>query len=121
MSGICAQLPFRSRARKTASDDALLDCGHRLAGQAGEGSGPPFQGKRLGRASAVPQGVPVALWSPASGPVHPADIMSPNGGRAALEPAPLRPGVASRRPAHIQEHGVVLLLFRSPLPPVPAR
>jgi hypothetical protein len=87
MSGICAQLPFRSRARKTASDDALLDCGHRVAGQAGEGSGPSFEGKRLGRASAVLQGVPVVVSS-AAGAVHPTDVMSPNGRRAAPEPGP---------------------------------
>jgi hypothetical protein len=121
MSGICAQLPFRSRARKTASDDALLDCGHRVAGQAGEGSGLPFQGKRLGRASAVLQGVPVTFGSAAASPVHPADAMSPNGRRAALEPAPLRCRMTSQRLVHRPLHGVVPSLFRSPLPPVPGR
>jgi hypothetical protein len=44
-------------------------------------------------------------------------IRQANGGRAALEPAPLRFGVASRRQVYRQGHGVVLQLFCSPLPP----
>jgi hypothetical protein len=91
----------------------------RLADHPGEGGDLSSQDERLSRVSTVFQSVPVASRSPASGPVHPADTMSPNGGRAALDPAPLRSGVASRRPAHIQEHGVVPSLFRLPLPPVP--
>ena len=72
-----------------------LDHSNQLAGLPHQrGDHPPCL-DRLGRASAVLQRVPVAFRSPAACPVHPADILSPNGGRLALEPAPLRSGVAS--------------------------
>jgi hypothetical protein len=76
---------------------ALLDRGHRLAGHPSEGTNFSFQGERIGREAPVLQSVPVALRSAASGPMHPADAMSPNGWRTAPQPAPLRFGVASQR------------------------
>jgi hypothetical protein len=63
---------------------ALFDRRHRLAGHPSEGADLSFQGERLGRVAPVLQGVPVALGSPASGPVHPADLRPPNRRRAAL-------------------------------------
>jgi len=95
----------------------LFDRGHCLARHAGEGLDVLSEGERLGRECAVLHGVSVAPRSAAAGTVHAADAMSPNRRRSALQPAPLRFGVASRRPVHVQEHGVVLRFFRAPRPP----
>ena len=62
---------------RPASSESAFHRRHRLAGHPGEGADLPFQGDRLSRASAVLQGLPVALGSPAGGPVHPADAMPP--------------------------------------------
>jgi hypothetical protein len=56
----------------------LLDRRECLAGHPGEGVNLLFDGQRLGREVAMLEGVPVALGSPASGPVHPADARPPN-------------------------------------------
>ena len=72
------------RLRNMPSGDALLDRGHRLAGHPREGLNFSFQGERLGRVEPMLQGVPVALGSPATGPVHPADASAPHGRRSAL-------------------------------------
>ena len=62
----------------------LFDRPHRLAGHPSEGADLSLQGEHLGREVPMLQGVPVALGSPASGPVHPADARPPNRWRSAL-------------------------------------
>ena len=100
---------------------ALFDRGHRLSGHPGKGLNFSFQGVRLGGEAPMLKRVPIATGSPAAGPVHPADARSPHRRRSARLPAPLRFGVASQRPAHIQEHGVEPPIFSAPLPPRPRR
>jgi hypothetical protein len=96
---------------------ALFDRGHRLSGHPGKGLNFSFQGERLGCEFPVLDGVPITSRSPATGPMHPADARPPHRRRSALEPAPLRSGVASQRLVHIQEHGVEPPIFCAPLPP----
>ena len=58
--------------------------------------------------------------NPAAGPMHAADLRSPNRRRTALQPAPLRSGAAPRRLVHI--HGRVLTpkILEKSEPSVPA-
>jgi Resolvase, N terminal domain len=63
---------------------ALLDRLYCLAGHPSEGLNFSFQGERLGGKFSVLDGVPIALGSPAGGPMHPADRVAPNGRRSAL-------------------------------------
>ena len=62
----------------------LFDRGHRLAGHPSEGLNFSFQGERLGGKFSVLDGVPIALGSPAGGPMHPADAIPSNCRRSAL-------------------------------------
>jgi hypothetical protein len=62
----------------------LSDRGHRLSGHPGKGLNFSFQGEHLGGKFSVLDGVPIALGSPAGGPVHPADLRPSNRRRAAL-------------------------------------
>ncbi len=73
----------------------------------------------LASEQAMPPSVPVSLRSAATGSMHPADAMSPNRRRSALETAPLRFGVASRRQVHGQFalHEVDPRLFLAPHSP----
>ena len=74
-------LPWASYAPVAA---LLLDRPHGLAGYANEGADLSLQLEPLGREAAMLKGVPVALWSAAASPVHPADVMSPHRWRLAL-------------------------------------
>jgi hypothetical protein len=98
---------------------ALLDHLYRLAGHPSEGLNFSLHGERLGCEFPVLHGVPIATRSPAPRAMHPADLRPPHGRRTALEPAPLRFGVASQCLVHRQVHGVDLQLFSAPLPPRP--
>ena len=69
--------PTQISREATRGNPALLDRCHRLASHPGEGLNFSFQGERLSRVSAVLPGVPVALGSPATGPVHTADLKTP--------------------------------------------
>jgi hypothetical protein len=64
----------------------LLERPNRLAGHPSEGADLSFQGDRLGGEFPVLQGVPVALGSPATGPMHP----------ETLDPAPPALGTVAR-------------------------
>jgi len=100
---------------------ALFNRGHRLAGHPGEGGDLLSEGYCLGCEAPMFQRVPIPLGRATTGPMHPADAMSPNGWRTALEPAPLRSGAASQRLVHRQLHGVEPPFFCAPPPPRPAR
>jgi hypothetical protein len=63
---------------------ALFDRGHRLSGHPSKGLNFSFQGDRLGGKFSVLQGVPVALGSPATRAMHPADARPPYRRRSAL-------------------------------------
>ena len=116
--------PRRGDRRRRAGEGpvigrALFDRGQRLAGHLSEGMNLFPQRERLGREASMLEGIPIALGSAASSPMHPAYLIPPNRWRSAPEAAPLRFGVASQCPAHIQEHEVVPSIFRLPLPPGP--
>ena len=57
------------------------------------------------------------LGAPPAAPCIRQTLDPPHRRSLALQPAPLRFGVASQRLVHIQEHGVDLRLFYAPLPP----
>ena len=57
---------------------------NRLASHSSEGADLSLQLEPLGREAAMLKGVPVALGSAASSPVHPANAMAPN--RRSLAP-----------------------------------
>jgi len=96
---------------------SLFDRSHCLPSHLGESGYLLFEDDRLGGEFSMLKRVPIALRSPASRSVHPAHASSPHRRRPALESAPLRSCMASRRLAHMQEHGVVLRFFRAPRPP----
>jgi hypothetical protein len=91
---------------------ALFDRGHGLAGYPGEGGDFPLEGRRLGRGSAVLQGVPIALGSSAGG----SEQYAPHRRRAALQTAPLRFGVDRRARRMSKSVGLFLRFFVRPSP-----
>ena len=81
---------------------------NRLASHSSEGADLSLHGAPLGGELPMLQSVSVALGSPATGPVHPADAMAAHRRRSARLPAPLRFGVASQCLVHRSTvHGVV--------------
>ena len=75
LSQINGNVLLASRRPCFSSRLALFDRPHRLASHPSEGVNLLHHGERLGRVVSMLQGVPVALRSPASGPVHSTDAM----------------------------------------------